>query len=79
MGNKLVTVYAGSPIDADLIRSILVADGIDVFLQDEFMGAIISFITPGGSGAVKVLVQESDAERSLYLIRQFEKSRDRTE
>jgi hypothetical protein len=74
MKNKLVSVFAGSPVEADLVRSVLEADGIEVHLKDEFMGGLISFVTPGGSGAVKVLVPEKDTERARCLIKQFRNS-----
>jgi hypothetical protein len=78
MKDKLVSVYAGSPMEVDLVRSILVADGIDVYLKDEFMGTLIAFVTPAGSGAVKLLVSEDDAERATYLIKQFEQSKEKS-
>ena len=68
----LVVVYAGTPIEAGLVRSLLEDQGIPAFLQDEFMGTIAPwYVAPGGAGAAKVAVPERHLEEARIAIRQY--------
>jgi len=61
-------IYSGNIIQADFLKCILEGTGIEAFLQDEFLGTIAApYISPGGVGAVKVLVSKTDAEQARAM------------
>lgn len=67
---KLVVVFAGNPVDANMAKNALEAARIESMIKDELMGTIAPFQTsPGGAGAAKVLVREEDAERARSILR----------
>ena len=40
-------------------------DGIQAFLEDEFLGRMVPYAaTPGGTGAVKVIIATSDLDQA---------------
>jgi len=64
-----VEVFAGTPIDAGMIQSLLEQEGIEAFIENELMGSIAPwYVTPGGSGAAKVVVAGQDYEKALQII-----------
>jgi hypothetical protein len=68
-----VTVASGlNPIQANVIKSILEGDGIDVTLLDENLTSIQPFYG-NALGGVKVQVQKKDSERASELIEELEK------
>ena len=68
--DKLVVVFAGNPVDANMAKNALEAARIESMIKDELMGTIAPFQTsPGGAGAAKVLVREEDAERARSILR----------
>lgn len=68
--DKLVVVFAGNPVDANMAKNALEAARIDSMIKDELMGTIAPFQTSaGGVGATKVLVREEDAERAKEILR----------
>jgi hypothetical protein len=62
-----VKVYAGSPLMAEYIQSLLEAYGIQAFLEDEIRGnapaPALSYV-----GGVKVLVAAANAEEAKSII-----------
>lgn len=67
----LIEVFAGTPIEAAVVRSALDAAGIFVVLENEEMGTLAPFqVTAGGVDAVKVLVPEHEVERAREIIEQ---------
>ncbi len=69
---KLITVFAGPVSRVDLAKHILEVHGIDSFLRDEIAGTIVPwYADPGGPGAVKLEVAESDADKALSLIKEM--------
>ena len=70
---KPVEVFAGTSIQASMVRSFLANADIDSFVVDDNMGTIAPWqVSAGGAGAVKVFVAEENMERSIELIRQME-------
>lgn len=68
--NKLVVVFAGNPVEANMAKNALEAARIESMIKDELMGTIAPFQTsPGGAGAAKVLVREEDAKRAKEILR----------
>ena len=69
----LVVVYAGTAIEAGLVKGLLEDQGIPVFLQDEFMGSIAPwYAAPSGAGAVKVAVPQRHLEEARVAIRHYQ-------
>jgi len=68
--DKLVVVFAGNPVEANMAKNALEAARIESMIKDELMGTIAPFQTsPGGAGATKVLVREEDAKRAKEILR----------
>jgi hypothetical protein len=66
-------VYSGSIVQADLLKCLLEGAGIHALLQDEFIGMIAPYVSPGGAGAVKVLVRKSDLDQARSIVEDFSK------
>jgi hypothetical protein len=63
------TVFAGSSIEASLVRNFLEGEGVSALLADEFIGATAPHLAAGGgAGAVKVQVARTDAARARELL-----------
>ncbi len=74
--NDIVEVFAGNPMDAGLIKSMLLDSDIECFLQDENMGTIAPWqVSAGGAGAVKIMINSNDFEKAKLIIEQFEQNR----
>ncbi len=72
LNDKLVIVFAGTPVNAGIIQSLLEEEGIPAFIQNELMGSIAPWqIAAGGAGAVRVQVLGIDEERALQIINGF--------
>jgi hypothetical protein len=64
-----VIVFAGSIIEADLIKLHLQEHGIEARLEDEHIGTMAPYAAPGGIfGAVKVAVSVIDESKAGELI-----------
>ena len=64
-----VEVFAGSPVKAGMIRSLLEADGLTVFVRDENMATMEPWLRYGaGIGAAKVVVPRDQAERAREIL-----------
>ena len=73
----LVEIYAGSPIDAEIVSSLLKDADIETFLKDEHMGTIAPWqVTAGGSGAVKIIINNNDFETAKQVIENYEHSKE---
>ena len=70
---KLETVYASTPIQAGMIKSLLENAGIHAFLKDDHMGTIFPWhAAPGGAGAVKVLVSSDQLNEAREIVATYE-------
>jgi len=70
--NELVIVFAGNTVEADFLRSILEAEGIEAFMKDEHIGTIAPFLSIGSNlGAVKIFVRMKDLETAERIVREF--------
>lgn len=67
-----VIVYAGNPVEAELVRHELENNDIPAFLKDETIGTIAPWhVAPGGAGAVKVTVAQRDMGKAMDIIQQY--------
>jgi len=65
-------VFAGTGWQAEMVRNLLENEGITSFLKNEIIGTILPFGTsPGGVGAVKVIVSEELKERALVVVNEY--------
>jgi Putative prokaryotic signal transducing protein len=64
-------VYSGTIVQADLLKCLLEGAGIHAVLEDEYIGMIAPYISPGGAGAVKVLVAKSDVGQARSIFEHF--------
>lgn len=70
-----IEVFAGSAMQANLVKSLLENSEIQSFLKDEFMGTMNPWHTaPGGLGAVKVFVSDNDYEKAKIVVQDYERS-----
>lgn len=68
MPNDLVSVYiAHGQVEAQLIKSLLEAEGIPVMIAQEGAGAAYG-LTVGILGIAEIFVREKDAEEAKKLI-----------
>ncbi len=66
-------VFSGTPMQAGLVKSMLEDAGLRVFVKDEFLGTIAPWwASPGGAGAVKLLVPTDDLEQATEVVMQYE-------
>lgn len=74
--NELVEVYAGSTIEVGIVQSFLSSAEVDSYLQNEIVGTLAPWwSSPGGAGAIKLLVAKADAETAKMLIKEYEENR----
>jgi hypothetical protein len=70
-----VEVFAGTAVQATLLKSLLENAEIKAYLKDEFTGVIAPWhTTPGGAGAVKVFVSNLDYEKAKQVVDEFERN-----
>jgi hypothetical protein len=68
-----VEVYAGTAVQATLVKSLLENAEIVSYLKDEFSGTLYPWhITPGGVGAVKVYVSSVDHGKARIVVNEYE-------
>lgn len=68
----LVQVFAGTTIQAEMVKSLLLDSDIEAFLKDEHMGTWFPFQTaPGASGSVKVVVSNLDYEKAKAVVDEY--------
>ncbi len=71
--NSPVEVFAGTAVQANLVKSLLENAEIAAYLKDEFTGVLYPWhTTPGGVGAVKVLVSGSDYDKAKIVVDDYE-------
>lgn len=74
--HDIVEVFAGSPLDAEILKSMLSDNDINSFLKDENMGSIAPWqVTAGGVGAVKIVIDSKDLEKAKAVIEAYEKNK----
>ena len=68
-----VEVFAGTAVQASLVKSLLENAEIDAYLKDEFTGVLYPWHTsPGGVGAVKVFVSSVDLGNAKIVVKEYE-------
>lgn len=71
----LVQVFAGTTIQAEMVKSLLLDAEVKAFIKDEHMGTMFPFHTaPGAAGSVKVVVSNVDYERAKLIVDDYYKN-----
>lgn len=71
--NKPVEVFSGTQWQAEMVRSLLENATIDSFIEDGIMGTLGPWWTaPGGAGAVRVFVLESNYEKAKAIANEYD-------
>lgn len=66
---SFVQIFAGTEFEAGFRKSLLDDAGIHSFLKDEVMGTLMPWYTaPGGVGAVKLMVLETEKIQALEIL-----------
>ena len=70
--NKPIEIFAGNIFEAGMVKSLLENSGIKAYLKDEIMGTLSPWwVTPGGAGAVKVIISNLDFERAKLIVDEY--------
>jgi hypothetical protein len=70
--NRLVEIFAGSSIEAEIVRGLLNNSGIEAFLKDDNMGTIAPwYVSAGGAGSVKVIVSSLDLDEAKAVVEEY--------
>lgn len=64
-------------MDAELIKSYLEAEGVEVELFQEAVGHHIFPTTIDGMGRVQIFVSKENAEQARQLLKEFQKNTDK--
>jgi len=68
-----VEVFAGTAVQASMVKSLLENAEIEAYLKDEFTGVLYPWhTTPGGVGAVKVFVSSIDQKKARIVVDEYE-------
>ena len=68
-----VEVFAGTAVQATLVKSLLENAEIESYMKDEFSGTLFPWhTTPGGVGAVKIFVSSVDHEKARIVVSEYE-------
>jgi len=70
-----VEVFAGTIMQAEMLKSLLEDSEIETFLKDEAMGTMLPwYASAGGAAPVKVVVSKNDYEKAMLVVAEFEKN-----
>ncbi len=70
--NDFIEVFAGSSIDAEIVKSLLIDSEIVAFLRNENMGTIAPWhASPGGVGSVKIVVSNLDYDKAKLVVEEY--------
>jgi len=78
--DEMVSITAGSSVQADLMKMYLEGLGISVFLHGEFIGTAVPHVAaPAGAGAVRVQVPRSQEKEARLLLDQRARAEETTD
>jgi len=67
-----VIVFEGNDWEASMVKSLLENAEIEVFVKDGRMGVLAPWrVTPGGAGAIKIIVSNVDYEKAKEVIDEY--------
>ena len=70
-----VTIFAGTIMQAEMLKSLLENAEIETFLLDENVGTMAPWYTSGGgAGSVKVVVSSVDFEMAAEILKEYQQN-----
>jgi hypothetical protein len=67
--DDLVVAYAGNIVDVEFAKTLLDAEGIPCYVQNQNMGTLMPWaVAPAGIGSVQLVIRAGDAERVRPII-----------
>jgi len=73
--NDPVEVFAGSPWQVGLVKSLLENAELETFIKDEILGTLNPWWTsPGGAGPIALFVSNHDYIMAKQIIDEYEKN-----
>jgi len=71
----LIVIFRGNPVDSEIIKDMLIDQGIIANLRNQLMGTIAPWqVSAGGLDPVEVEIFARDKEKALDLIEEFNQS-----
>jgi len=75
MSKDVITIFSGSPMDAEILTEVLADNGIVAHAKNQLMGQIAPWqVSAGGQDPVEVEILSSDKEKALLLVEEFKRS-----
>ncbi|OFX82819.1 MAG: hypothetical protein A2W99_14245 [Bacteroidetes bacterium GWF2_33_16] len=73
--NDPVEVFAGTPWQVGMVKSLLENAEIETFVKDEILGTLNPWWTsPGGAGPIAVFVSNHDYIKAMQIVEEYEKN-----
>jgi hypothetical protein len=70
-----IEVFAGTALQASMVKSLLENGEIEAFLRDDIIGTLTPWnASPGGAGAVKVFVAGIDYDRARTIVEEYNRN-----
>ncbi|MFA6403768.1 MAG: DUF2007-related protein [Salinivirgaceae bacterium] len=70
-----VEVFAGTIMQAEMVKSLLENAEIEAFLKDEINGTLAPWvISPGGVNPVKVIISNKDYDKAKSVVDEYEEN-----
>ncbi|MBQ8224019.1 MAG: DUF2007 domain-containing protein [Bacteroides sp.] len=66
--SKLIEVFKGTPWEADLLKSMIESNGIRAAVKDAM---VVNIVLPATAIEVAVLVNETDFEEAMQVVREY--------
>lgn len=75
MPKDIITIFSGSPMDAEIVKEILADNEIIAHVKNQLMGQIAPWqVSAGGVDPVEVEVLIQDQEKAQSLVNEFQNS-----
>ncbi|PLX15704.1 MAG: hypothetical protein C0597_08550 [Marinilabiliales bacterium] len=69
---ELVEVFAGTSLQAEMVKSLLLDVNIEAFIKDGHMGTMFPFHTaPGAAGSVKIVVSNQNYDQAKLIVEDY--------
>lgn len=70
--SALIVVFRGSPIESEMVKEMLMDNGIPAQVNNQLMGSIAPWqVSAGGMDPVAVFILEKDKEKAMNLLKEF--------
>ena len=77
MNSEIIVIFEGNPIDSEIVKDILIENGINASIKNQLIGTIAPWqVSAGGFEPVKVEILSKDKDKAPELIKEFKKGSD---